>query len=260
MNRGFTLVELSIVLVIIGLIVSGVMMGTDMVRQAGISRTISQMNEYTAAHHAFVTKYGGIPGDLEKVNVFGLDTNSCSVVADAQGDGILHDRFSSSEVQLGGEIANHWIHLSNAKLVGDSFVRPGVAACTEAKTAGVSYPLTPMGGLIVLTSAGRQHYVLGIGQTRSTALGTAAGTTLSTNGDEVSPEDALSLDLKLDDGLPTTSIVNVVVNYILVNDGNNYNYGTFDIDGVDSSTNCIESAEYNVDNGDPLCTLSIRMQ
>jgi prepilin-type N-terminal cleavage/methylation domain-containing protein len=70
-QAGFTLIELSIVLVIIGLIVGGVLVGQDLIKAAEIRATISQYEKYNAAMNTFRTKYNGMPGDLSAISQAG---------------------------------------------------------------------------------------------------------------------------------------------------------------------------------------------
>lgn len=62
-NAAFTLIELSIVLVIIGLLVGGVLVGRDLIKSAEIRSQISQLQQYQAAINTFKAKmaiYRGI--------------------------------------------------------------------------------------------------------------------------------------------------------------------------------------------------------
>jgi len=60
-HSGFTLIELSIVLVIIGLIVGGVLVGRDLISAASVRAQITQIEKYQQAVNAFRDKYGGVP-------------------------------------------------------------------------------------------------------------------------------------------------------------------------------------------------------
>jgi prepilin-type N-terminal cleavage/methylation domain-containing protein len=63
-QAGFTLVELAIVMIIIGLLIGGVLKGQQLIENAKVTATISQVKSYQAAFHTFTDAYGGIPGDL----------------------------------------------------------------------------------------------------------------------------------------------------------------------------------------------------
>ncbi|MCP4394714.1 MAG: prepilin-type N-terminal cleavage/methylation domain-containing protein [Alphaproteobacteria bacterium] len=65
-GRGFTLVEMSIVLVIIGIIIGGVIKSREMLRTSKIKVTLSEMNNLKRAAIAFRDKYGTYPGDFSR--------------------------------------------------------------------------------------------------------------------------------------------------------------------------------------------------
>lgn len=62
-NRGFTLVEISIVLVIIGLILGGILNAQSVIRNAQTKDSIKALNDMTAATRQFQDRYGMLPGD-----------------------------------------------------------------------------------------------------------------------------------------------------------------------------------------------------
>jgi prepilin-type N-terminal cleavage/methylation domain-containing protein len=63
-QSGFTLVEIAIVLVIIGLIVGAILVGRDLIEAAKINAQIAQINSYNTAVHAFESRYDALPGDI----------------------------------------------------------------------------------------------------------------------------------------------------------------------------------------------------
>ncbi len=91
--KGFTLIELSIVLVIIGLIVGGVLVGQDLIRAAGVRSTISQIEKYQTAVNTFRGKYGYLPGDIppSATQQFGftVDAGRSGIAAEGDGNGVI---------------------------------------------------------------------------------------------------------------------------------------------------------------------------
>ena len=79
-NRaGFTLIELSLVLVIIGLVIGGVLVGQDLIKQASARKNISELQQLQLALKTFQLKYGCIAGDC--VNATDLFGNYIPVTA-----------------------------------------------------------------------------------------------------------------------------------------------------------------------------------
>jgi prepilin-type N-terminal cleavage/methylation domain-containing protein len=85
-NSGFTLIELSIVLVIIGLVIGGVLVGRDLIDTAANRAAIAQIEQYRAATQAFRVKYGGLPGDYQATKAAQAGFTSRSGAA-GHGDG-----------------------------------------------------------------------------------------------------------------------------------------------------------------------------
>jgi prepilin-type N-terminal cleavage/methylation domain-containing protein len=63
-RSGFTLIEMSIVLVVIGLLVGGVLVGQDLIRAAYVRAQISQIEKFNTAVNTFYGKYQALPGDM----------------------------------------------------------------------------------------------------------------------------------------------------------------------------------------------------
>ena len=67
-QSGFTLVEIAIVLVIIGLLLGGVMKGQELIKSAKVKALIQEINGYSAAFNTYIDKYGALPGDHATAN------------------------------------------------------------------------------------------------------------------------------------------------------------------------------------------------
>src|SRR5260370_32331119 len=80
-QAGFTLVEIAIVLVIIGLLLGGILKGQEMITQAKIKNIINDFNGVTVAVTSYQDRYRAIPGDDQNA------TTRWSTQATAHGDG-----------------------------------------------------------------------------------------------------------------------------------------------------------------------------
>lgn len=94
MKHGFSLVELSIVLVILGLLVGGILTGRELIKAAEIRGFMSDIDEQKIALSLFKTKYNGLPGDITYATRFWLPEASCpdfstdkTLTCDGNGDG-----------------------------------------------------------------------------------------------------------------------------------------------------------------------------
>ena len=62
-QKGFTLVEIAIVLVIIGLLLGGILKGQEMITQAKIKNAVADFSGISAAYYGYQDRYRAIPGD-----------------------------------------------------------------------------------------------------------------------------------------------------------------------------------------------------
>jgi prepilin-type N-terminal cleavage/methylation domain-containing protein len=260
-QKGFTLIELSIVLVIIGLIVGGVLVGQDLIKAAETRATITQIEKYNTAVNTFRVKFNSLPGDIAAATAttFGL-TAGAGTTGLGDGNGLIdgNSGTAGSLLQGSGETGMFWQHLSSAaggNLVDGSFASIVYAGTVSpASTAINSYmPSAKLSGnkYIYVYNDGTYNYY-GLSGVTALAAGVLTGTP------SVTVTQAYNMDKKVDDGLPTTG--NVQVNYLT---GGVITLATSA--NPDTSTTCYNSTTlaYSVgtNNGAGAnCALSFRFQ
>ncbi len=107
-QAGFTLIEIAIVLVIIGLLLGGVLKGQEMMTNAKIKRTSNDFNGVAAAIYSYLDRYAALPGDDPNAN----DRWGGTTVS-GNGDGVI----SGGCFVQGGESTALWDHLRQSGLV-----------------------------------------------------------------------------------------------------------------------------------------------
>ena len=127
---GFTLVEIAIVLVIIGLILGGVLQGQTMIENAKYKKFSKEIDSYRAAFHTFQDMHGGLPGDLN--NVTSLDAAATA----GNGNGQIAGGYCSAANE---EACLVWSHLRYAELIpGDPTLTDTTAIPSHAYGGPVS--------------------------------------------------------------------------------------------------------------------------
>jgi len=85
-DKGFTLVEIAIVLVIIGLLLGGVIKGRSLIEDAKVSSAITLAQDISVAVNAFKQQYHMLPGDMSITTEFpNLQKNDCKSGGDNNG-------------------------------------------------------------------------------------------------------------------------------------------------------------------------------
>ncbi len=197
-QKGFTLVELSIVLVIIGLIIGGILKGQELIGNAQIKNVASQAQSYQAATAAFRDKYGALPGDLVTANLLipGCTVGGiCAPTAATLGDGIIGvtTAVAATTVNAGVENIAFWQQLTAARFIGD------VELNTTATTYGTRFPSAATGGgFQALHNSATGRPILRLAGT--------IGAVSTING-ALRPDQALQIDSILDDGKPNNGAV-----------------------------------------------------
>jgi len=117
---GFTLVEIAIVLVIIGLLLGGVLKGQELITQAKIKNVVNDLSGIAAGVYGYQDRYKSFPGDDNKAATAGaLVGRWAANTANGNGDGQVGGEFMSATD--GDETRLFWQHLRLSGFVaGDS--------------------------------------------------------------------------------------------------------------------------------------------
>jgi prepilin-type N-terminal cleavage/methylation domain-containing protein len=204
-QRAFSLVELSIVLVILGLLVGGVLSGQSLIRAAELRSVSSEYQRYTTAVGSFRDKYFALPGDMSNATSFWT-----AGTGNGDGDGIIENHGTAAN----NEISTFWIDLAFAALVEGSYTN--IAGTTM--TAGTNSPRAKLNNSN-WNVAGLGTIAVGGGATPGagvTAPNVAtfyagnygnvfvfgSGTNALLPGGVLKSEEAWNIDTKIDDGRP----------------------------------------------------------
>jgi hypothetical protein len=177
------------------------------------------------------------------------------------GDRNLDDYSDANLAYYNGEVLNFFLHLSNAGLIDQQLNRTSSTGCNTTHYEGSAFPEIPIkGGMIVVQSNGKYHYLLGTGETRSHSISNGGEfDEFGIGRNRLSTRDSAQIDEKIYDGKPLRGKINVVVSYSNVNTGSPQNYGVLVKDGNDNDTNCVYNSDYNKGYNEKACTLSINI-
>jgi prepilin-type N-terminal cleavage/methylation domain-containing protein len=236
--KGFTLVELSIVIVIIGLLVGGLIAGQAIIDGGKVRAVISEMSDFQGAYTIFKEKYNSLPGDYNRATGAGRPFQGASpTIYNGNGDG----QILWSDAGLYNEGAQAWMMFAKEGLVGGSFSDTGgnvfavpgtnVPISKLSDQAGYAFHYYNTAPHLI-----RNHLLLGAKQSTTGINHVPILTALM----------ARSIDKKFDDGLPAQGVIR--------GDSTPYTAGT---------NTCINGSAYDMDNttgDDLLCALMIQLK
>nr|MDP2192271.1 prepilin-type N-terminal cleavage/methylation domain-containing protein [Rhodoferax sp.] len=178
---GFTLVEVTTVLVIGGLILGGAMKGQELIEAGRIKSAVAQLTSIAVAHSAYVERYQALAGDDKTADTRGAAWAGTKA-GDADGviEGVLTDTFAvTSTATSGTETAAFFQHLRMAGFLSGDLTATGAAVL----------PVNAWGGRTAIANTTQI-------QGRS-----SASNQLVVCLSSVPEQSALSIDKQLDDGL-----------------------------------------------------------
>ena len=231
-RKGFTLVELAIVMTIIGLLIGGILKGQELLENARLTSTIAQIKSYDAAVTAFRDIYGALPGDLPNAGdkIAGCNANCTPMAPDTNGRGagdgivgglsgdgsIISTQNPPATVESEGWLM--WVHLLKANLVS-GVTDTGIHEVVSRRF-GVTEPAAKIGGGFWAENGRNSWGATTIDMYGLTlVLDTEAARNLSDissdavpNSGVMLPSRAAQLDRKIDDGQPLTGTVKAIGN------------------------------------------------
>ena len=212
---GFSLVELSIVLVILGLLTGGILTGQNLIRAAELRSVVTEFKTYQTAVMTFRDKYFALPGDMTNATDFwgemtncgaaspsGTDTETCN----GDGDGVFDTIGPASRVS---EIFTFWQHLSNAGLIEGNYTGiSGTGGGTDSETS-VNTPAAKISnaGWSVMHQSYSSNSIFFDGNYHNSFSFGKNNDNFWTYDSAISPEEAWNIDTKIDDGNPATGNV-----------------------------------------------------
>lgn len=224
---GFTLLEMGMVIVIIGLVAGGIVMGRELITQAEIRAIVGEYDRYLKSVQEFQDKYRALPGDMNNAeSMWGTDGGGCpnntytSVVplttntCNGDGDGLIGGCSGDLSTACAGtpEVWRAWQHLSNAGVIEGRYTgigRDAGGGILSGGVIGVNAPVSkrPPAGWTFLhfSNAADETWLAGGTYGHVFMFGKGEpSTSRFTTYPALPSKDAMELDRKIDDGKPRT--------------------------------------------------------
>lgn len=213
MRRGFSLVELSIVLVILGLLTGGILMGQSLIRSSQLRAVSTEAHKFSGALEQFRDKYNGIAGDIDNaVSIWGDNATACSDGNGANngdpgtcnGNNNGYFEWGAAAANATSEVLQTWNQLALGGFIEGSFL--GTYDSSGGWTSGKSYPMSRLPDALWANNTAINY----AGDASAYALdyGNFIEIGASANGiPPLSPDEAYNIDRKIDDGIPSGGMV-----------------------------------------------------
>jgi len=254
-RNGMSLIELSIALVVIGLIAGSVMVGASLIRNSEVKSVITESQKYKTAYFDFRTKYASWPGDMvDATQYWGVrdgatgNDDTCSdagttagtATCNGNGDGYIYAR-SATYID---ERYLAWQHLANAGLIDGFYTGFGGTIAAPTYALGVNVPKSVISNSFYIpatlgpTSGHAQYFDRDRISTTIYFGGTPSA--------PLTPEEAWNIDMKLDDGVAGS--------------GKIYPYKGTSTWGPGCAAGDAVTAAYSLTNSNKICSLHFEIE
>ena len=206
-RSGFSLVELSIVLVILGLLTGGILTGQNLIRAAELRSVVTEFQRYQTAARTFRDKYFALPGDMGNAVSFWGTAATCPPTNSAPlSGGTTCNGDGTGKVETGIEGFLFWQHLSSAGLIEGNYT--GAPGPDDSRYAEISVNVPASRLTTAGWSANMQLESLASGspffggEYNNILLFGKEKDTRATFGHALTSTEAWNIDKKSDDGRP----------------------------------------------------------
>ncbi len=238
-QSGFTLVEIAIVLVIIGLLLGGILKGQELINSARVRNLGDQATGIQAAYFGFIDRYRQVPGDMT------ADAARSAIDSDI-GVGIGGNGNGQVDAGSWAEASALWVHLTRAGFLQGTY--NGGATSGDDYKNSVTAPVNAFNGWMLLARSKDYSSLDGPPGLETTPR------LLLVMGDNIPVDIARELDVKTDDQNPLTGVLRITMN----------GAGAQSFPGVSESTsdNCTskdgdaEDNEWNIADDAQNCNLA----
>ncbi len=196
LKKGFSLVELSIVLIIIGLLVGGITSGNKLIQQAKLRKVMQDIKTYVTDIQTFYVEYDALPGDITDAESFFGASNTDN----GDGDGNVEytgNTDADSDSNPDGESFNFFKHIELAEINTGLSLTLGA---TDANYSSTNSPVGPFSGTIYHSeydSAGDHSFAIA----KNAVYYTASDNSTADHNGALTVESAKGIDTKIDDGI-----------------------------------------------------------
>jgi len=182
-QSGFTLIEIAIVLVIIGLLLGGVLKGQELINSAKVKNLASDFTNVPLYINVYQDKFKALPGDD-----VAAATHLLAIAGAGNGNGTIDGLWKPALVT--DDSALFWQHIRLANIAPGSTV-------VAVGTNNTFLPQNTLGGSI------------GISSLANSPISGLRGTYVICS-DAIPGKLALQLDIAIDDGVPNTGVLQLI--------------------------------------------------